>query len=178
MAADRAAWLAVMQQDAERLAQLLRAPAVTREQRQAARALLWQAFALLEAAAGEAEAQPTEPALQQTLRDLEQLRKDLGDLAPHGIRALHRVWIRSPLPERLLLPAASRATAHLTRAVERHFAAAVALTPQRMAWFEKRCAQADPTRVAVVRQPEDAKTSRLSGSEVVLLVKKGPSRFS
>lgn len=178
MAGERAAWLAVLQHDAERVAQLLRQPLASREQRQAARAQLWQAFALLEAPAGDDAAAATDADVAKTLHDLEMLRTALGDRSPAGIRPLQRVWIRSPLPERLVLPVSARGTDQLARAVARHFTAAVALTAQRLAWFEKRCAQADPTRVAMVRQPEDAKTSRLSATELALLVKKGPSRFS
>lgn len=167
-----------MQQDAACVAQLLRGPGVSREQRQAARSQLWHAFALLQAQERDDAPQSTDQEFLDALMNLEALRTRLGDRAPWGVRKLHEVWIRSPMPERLLLPASARSTAHLTRAVERHFAATVALTAGRLAWFDKRCAQADPTHVAVVRQPDDAKTSRLSGSELSLLVKKGPSRFS
>ena len=170
------AWLSVLQADAEQIGALLGQGRVAREQRQTTRARLWQAFALLEQAG---QGQAVEPVALTDLRaDLEALRRSVGDGWPAGILPLQQVWIRKPLPPRLTLPACARATHRLVRLVEGHFAAAVALTPQRLDWFDRRCGQADPTHVAQVRQPDDAKTSRLSTSEMALLVKKGPSRFS
>lgn len=176
MSAHVQAWLSVLQADAEQIGSLLGGGRVARELRQAARAQLWQAFALVELAA---QGQAVAPDALRTLRDgLEQLRRSLGDGSPAGIRPLQQVWIRKPLPPRLVLPASARATQRLVQLVEGHFSAAVALTPARLDWFDRRCSQADPTHVAQVRQPDDAKTSRLSAGEMALLVKKGPSRFS
>lgn len=170
-------WRQVLAQDAAFVGTAVRSAGVDKGLRQKARAILWRAFALLEPPEVEEGAEPpptVEPGeILALLREVESLRHELGD-AGAGIRRLREVLIRTPHPEKPLPIEAARATERTARAVLRRFSVRVALDKKRMAWFEARCSEQDPTRVAKVRQP-DEKDNR---EPMELLVKKGQSRFS
>jgi hypothetical protein len=172
-------WRAVLAEDAAFVGAAVRSAQVDKGLRQKARTVLWQAYAILEPAevdetAGEVAAEPVQPAeLLALLHALAALRTELGD-AGAGIKRLQDVWIHKPHPERPLPIEAARATERTARTVVKHFTVRVAVDKKRMAWFEARCSEQDPTRVAKVRQP-DEKDNR---EPMELLVKKGHSRFS
>jgi hypothetical protein len=111
------------------------------------------------------------------------LRRELGDDRGAGVLRLRHVLIRKPMPERPRPIAAATITEGTARQVARHFSVRVAVDRRRLEWFEARCRDQDPTRVAKVRQPDDAakngQTVKKDARESLeLLVKRGPSRFS
>ncbi len=171
--------MAILADDAAFIAAAVRLPSVDKTLRQKARGLLWQAWALVQPPEPEPDADavatpPPEPSeILALLRTLMQLRIDLGD-AGAGIRPLRQVLLRKPHPERPLPIEAARATERTARGVLGHFAVRVGIDAKRLAWFEARCSEQDPTRVAKVRPP-DEKDNR---QPLELLVKKGQSRFS
>lgn len=188
------AWLELVEGDAHAIGERIKLPGTARELRQKARSLLWRAYALLDAVAaamaaaeGEASGLPIEaqgagpapdPNDARVLQaELESLRRDLGEKQGDGVRPLQQVWMRTPMPARLdfSLPSV-RLTETVVRSAHRHFRARVAMTAARLAWFDARCSeQTAPTRVATVRQPDTATSSRDS---LELLVKVGKSKFS
>jgi len=152
-----AAWLAILADDAAFIAAAVRLPNVDRHLRQKARGLLWQAWAVIQPTEPDPDLPslpPTEPAeLLALLRTLSQLRAELGD-AGAGIRPLWRVLLRKPHPERPLPIEAARATEQTARKVLEHFMVRVGIDAKRRAWFEARCSERDPTRVAKLAPPQ------------------------
>ncbi len=188
----RREWFEVLDQDARAVATLLRLPSAPKSARQSARMCLGRAAQLLETLAGtpeDEEAPATDgeaPPERVEIGDAEVLalvlalaahRRSLGDHRT-GLRPLREVWRRSPLPERLQQPLCARRVLALVTAIDGRFNATMALSAERLGWFEKRCSEPDPTRVAKVRPPAAEASSRLDGSELELLVKAGRSRFS
>ncbi|MFZ4577270.1 MAG: hypothetical protein ACOYOB_02650 [Myxococcota bacterium] len=188
----RREWFEVLDQDARAVATLLRSPAAPKAARQSARACLGRAAQLLEpetatlVGAGNeptgGEAAPEHIEVSDTdvlalVLALADHRRGLGDHRA-GLRPLQEVWRRSPLPERLQLPLCANRVLALVVAIDGRFNATMALSAERLGWFEKRCSEPDPTRVAKVRPPDAEASSRLDGSELELLVKAGRSRFS
>lgn len=188
----RREWFEVLDQDARAVARLLRSPAAPKTARQSARACLGRAAQLLETQAEHLDGDGGEPASDEVtaghveVSDADVLalvlaladhRRSLGDHRA-GLRPLREVWRRSPLPERLQLPLGASRVLALVVAIDGRFNATMALSAERLGWFEKRCSEPDPTRVAKVRPPDAEASSRLDGSELELLVKAGRSRFS
>lgn len=165
---------AVAQADAARLAQLLQQGKVARELRPSARALLAEAWRAL----SEPEEPSTPPVAAAVIaglaRDLEAMLRQCGDDHGAGARPLQQVRVARPLPDRVAVPPSARQTESLARAVGDHFRARVALTADRLAWFETRSSQQPPTQVATVKQP-DGEPER---ADLELLRKAGKSKFS
>lgn len=185
--------VAILRLDAARVAELVAKPGRDKGLRQRARQALWKAYAVLEAhERAEALAEPgvdlddptlaaeeplPEPAeILAILQELERLLRQMGDAAGAGARPLREVLVRQPMPERVPLPASAVVTGHLTRQVEGHFRVRVALTPSRLKWFDARCNESDPTRIATVRQPESKTGDEREALE--LIHKNGRTRFS
>lgn len=182
--APAAALRAVLQVDAERLGGLLRVGRGDKPARQAARAALataWQFLAVQDSVDGEAGEQTAAATSSSDLADLrsacalvEASLRQFGDDRGAAVRPLQQVRVARPMPDRVAVPPSSRQTDALVRCVDQHFKAHVALTPERVKWFDDRAAQMAPTRVAEVKPP-DAEQER---QDLELLRKAGKSKFS
>ncbi|MBM4344410.1 MAG: hypothetical protein FJ100_13660 [Deltaproteobacteria bacterium] len=184
-----AALRAVLGTDAQRLGELLQSGVGDKLARQAARAALvaaWHQLASMDdvEAQGDSgtgalpQALPDRPADPQGLRTacalVEASLRQLGDDRGAAVRPLQQVRVARPLPDRVAVPPSSRQTDALARSVDRHFKARVALTPERIKWFDDRAAQTPPTRVAEVKPPEGEQERQ----DLELLRKAGKSKFS
>lgn len=189
MTALPADWLALLQADAARLSTLVQSAALDKDSRQAVRALLWRVYVAVEPPAAEdadgvdaapeggpATAPPLDPdTAWALLRELEAWLRRLGDDRGAGAKKIKDVRVQKPLAERVAVPPSSRQTQHLAAAVDGHFRTRLALTDQRLAWFEARVAPAAPTSVATVKPPAEADAERL---DLELLRKAGRTKFS
>lgn len=174
-------WLEVLRADAAFVAGALssptslRDPGGLRDLRPAARTALWQAYAYLEPADDADPAALTAEGLWQATQALADLRRQLGDDRGAGARPIAEVWLRTPFPERpQVIAGALRAEVSLERLTAR-WRVRVAIDRERLAWFEARCQESNPTRVATVRAPSTEQSNR---DALELLVRKGPSKFS
>ncbi len=188
---------AVLQQDAELIGVASRQPGHDKTIRQQARQWLWAVWTLLQP---EDEGQQSEelkvvgadqppvpdavpsPADETRLTALlalvaqgEQLLKGLGHGRGQGIRALKHVLIHQPFPERPRLTACATLAQNHARRIAGHFELPMGIDEKRLTWFEQRCKEQNPTRVAMVRAPAAEGDQRES---LEFLVKKGQSRFS
>jgi hypothetical protein len=180
-------WLEVLRADAAFVAEALRTsasrlpagampdPEVLRELRAPARTALWQAYAYLEPADDADPTSLTADGLWQATQALASLRRQLGDDRGAGAKPIAEVWVRTPFPERpQVIAGARRAEGSLERLTAR-WRVRVAVDRDRLAWFEARCQESNPTRVATVRAPSTEQSNRDS---LELLVRKGPTKFS
>jgi len=179
---------AALQADAAMLAEYVRNPGVDKLIRQEIRSVLWQVHAALfppepepddesEQSGEAAEAQPAVPDAAQLSALLAQtgaLLRQLGDDRGKGARRIGDLRIAEPLPDRVMVPPSSRQTDKLAQTVQRHFRARMALTDERLGWFEQRTQQNSPTSIATVKQPE-GDADRL---DLELLRKAGRTKFS
>jgi hypothetical protein len=188
-------WLALLQADATRLGALVQQAVLDKAERQTVRALLWRVYAAVEAATpatadddgdltAEARPEPPTPAAPPglhraaavaLLRELEGWLRRLGDDRGAGAKRLRDVRVQKPLADRVRLPPSARQTQHLAAAVDGHFRTRLALTDERLAWFEARVAPAAPTSVATIKPPAETDTERL---DLELLRKAGRTKFS
>ncbi len=172
-------WCEVLAHDARAVALLLRGATVDKGLRQHGRQLLFQTGTWLQPAEQESDAleqpAPDPQKLLALLLQLQSLRHDLGDDRGRAALPIGKLWIRKPLWQWIEPMASSRQTEALCAAIAQRFRTVVALSPARMAWFEARCAQQDPTRIATVRAPKSDQSSRDS---LELLVRAGKSKFS
>lgn len=164
--------------DADRLAALVKHGPMDKAQKPAARALLWRLWAVL-TPHPEDDGAPATPLvalaeLAALAAEVEALLRLVGDDKGAGAWPIKALRIASPLPDRVTVPPSARQTDKLARAVARHFAPVLALTTERLDWFENRCKRSAPTSVATVRQPE-AEADR---QPLELLHKAGKSKFS
>lgn len=173
----------VLQLDAERLGNLLRQGAGDKAARQAGRAALaaaWHVLAEQEATDADAVVESVTPkaAALAELRGacalVEGSLRQLGDDRGAAARPLQQVRVARPMPDRVAVPPSSRQTEALATQIDRHFKARVALTPERIKWFDDRAAQTPPTRVAEVKPPEGEQERQ----DLELLRKAGKSKFS
>lgn len=175
-------FVAVLQADAARLAELLKADHVDKATRQAVRSVLWRVFAVLtpppedeaEVPAAPEQNVPTPAVLLELVREVETWLRKLGDDRGSGAKKIKDVRVQRPLADRVAVPPSSRQTQKLADAVGDHFKTRIALTDERLQWFEGRVAPSAPTAVATVKQPE-GDADRL---ELELLRKAGKSKFS
>lgn len=172
-------WCEVLAQDAQAVALLLRGTGVDKALRQHGRQLLFQTGIWLQPLEQQNDTpeqpEPDPQKLLGLLLQLQLLRHDLGDDRGHGAWPIGKLWIRKPLWQWIEPMPSSRQTDALCAAIAQRFRTVVALSPARMAWFEARCAQQDPTRIAMVRAPKSDQSSRDS---LELLVRAGKSKFS
>ncbi|MBI5609802.1 MAG: hypothetical protein HY902_13100 [Deltaproteobacteria bacterium] len=179
--------VAALHADAAKLAEYARGPAIDKALRQEIRGVLWQVHSALfppepepdeVAPAPDApDAEPAGPDLAQVGALLAQtgtLLRQLGDDRGKGARRIGDMRIAEPLPDRVMVPPSSRQTDKLAQTVQRHFRARMALTDERLGWFEQRTQQNSPTSVATVKQPE-GDADRL---DLELLRKEGRTKFS
>lgn len=167
--APRHALAVLVESDARRLATLISQGGGSREVRKRARGALNRAFA----------ADPTLDALGwvEVLQGLAEALRELGDGALDATLPVGQVWVRKPMPERLMRPrVAWRLTAQGTAIYDR-CNPRLALSEARIEWFEVRCNVQSPGRLRPVR-PSEAKREPLSGSEFEFLHKRGKSPFS
>ncbi len=169
----------IVQGDARRLGELVQTGGLDKLLRPVARNLLWRVWALLDPPQpDDGNDEPMAPVSLGQLRalaiELESLLRQLHDDRGAGARPIKDMRVATPMPDRVAVPPSARQTDNLARAVDRHFKTRVALTAERLAWFEARTGQTPPTTVAVVKQPEaDAERQDLE-----LLRKAGSSKFS
>lgn len=160
---------ALVESDARRLAGLVAAGGGSKEARKRARGAMGRAFA-------------ADPALDAAgwvavIAELAGALRELGDGALDAARPIGQVWVRKPMPERLMRPrVAWRLTAQGSAIYDR-CNPRLALSEDRIAWFEVRCNVESPGRLRPVR-PSEAKREPLSGSEFEFLHKRGKSPFS
>ncbi|MSP90308.1 MAG: hypothetical protein EXR79_00645 [Myxococcales bacterium] len=170
---------AIARADAEAIAALVHLGGIGKAVKARARAVLWRAFEALEPARpdGDDDVGPmaAPPDWRGLALELEFVRTLCGDRAPAGVRRLQSVRIARPFPDRIRAIPSSVQTDHLARRVAGRFRLSVALTAERLAWFEARSSKESPTHVATVRQPDTSKESRDS---LELLVRAGRSKFS
>ncbi len=182
--------VAALHADAAKLAEYARNPGVDKAVRQEIRTVLWQVHTALfppesdEPAAPEAPptAEETAPAaagpdpaqITALLAQTGALLRQVGDDRGKGARRIGDFRIAEPLPDRVMVPPSSRQTDKLAQSVQRHFRARMALTDERLGWFEQRTQQNSPTSVATVKQPE-GDADRL---DLELLRKAGRTKFS
>lgn len=182
--------VAALHADAAKLAEYARNTAVDKLVRQEIRTVLWQVHTTLfppepdqgdEAepdAATEAMDQPPpgpDPAqIAALLAQTGALLRQVGDDRGKGARRIGDLRIAEPLPDRVMVPPSSRQTDKLAQTVQRHFRARMALTDERLGWFEQRTQQNSPTSIATVKQPE-GDADRL---DLELLRKAGRTKFS
>lgn len=160
---------ALVESDARRLAARIATGAGAKEARKRARAALNRAFA--------APADLDTPGWVEVIAEVAAALRELGDGAVDATLPIGRVWVRRPLPERVMRPlVATRLTAQGSRIYDR-CNPRLALSEARVEWFETRCNVESPARLRPVRAPE-AKREPLSGSEFEFLHKRGKSPFS
>ena len=172
----------LLRDDAEAVAGLLRQRRGDREQRREARALLAASFALMPAPSGEdPDATPTAPdpeALLAAALAMARTRRALGDDARSSAWPIGKLWIRAPMPQRLLTLVFVAQRERLVAAIEQKLDVPLALSEARIAWAEARCNVEQPGVVREVRTADSPESERLLASELELLRKRGRSRFS
>ncbi|GEM_PF-2634359 len=179
---DQDALVAVVRADAERVARLLRSKAVDAKARRRARPVLMRAFAATDREDVEGDDE-TAAALDlvellDAAADLQEARRELGDGALDATRPLKDVWIRTPMPDRVLpLVFVDRRT-RFVAAVQERVDVNMAIDDERIAYFEARCDVKQPGMVKPIVERTDAEGERLLSSELELLRKRGRSRFS
>ena len=160
---DAAPLRAVLDADLAQLA--ARWAELPRPARPAARSLLWRGYRAI------ADARVARSSLCDVAAAVAGLLRSLP--APALLPA-YRMRPRPPWPQ-ILRPTlvGDRAAAWQTR-LDRRWRVPVALSPERLAWFDQRVAARAPTQVATVRQPTEAG----SRDALELVHKRGRSRFS
>jgi len=157
----------------------MRAGRVPKSRRADARALLMHLF-LVAAPPDESDAGATTHA-----SDLAKIRADLraaDDLArgpdPRSpARRFFEMTLRRPMPSRWY-PVTSSSVQHLATSVWRAAHPPLALTRERLDWFDERVSKANPGLIKPVREPKSETPDGVPNrAEYELLRKKGPSRF-
>ena len=179
--------------DAEHVGGLLRARSGPKAMRRQARGLLARAFAILHDSAGQgsgemsesAEAPPSPPTadlqpaeLLALVGELQQARAALGDNYRRAAWRIGKLWVRTPMPERLLPLCHVRRRAKLVAAIQRRLDMPLALSDERIQWMQDRCNIEQPGVVRGVRESDNPESERLLASELELIRKRGRSRFS
>ncbi len=176
-----AALVAILQQDAELIADLARLRRGERADRLAARLLLARVYAVLEPpeAAQPTSADGPDPvALAAIALEAAALRRRLAGPGWQILRPIGEVWIREPYPEFFMQPSGATAAQRLAAQREAQFSLKLALNDQRVGWMEKRCTATQPGLLRPVRTPKTGEGNRLGASELELLRKRGRSKFS
>lgn len=160
-----------LDEDGRTLADALRGRGGDRDARRLARAALAEAFAV---AGGE------ESSVEELIRVLRGLREAAEALAGRplpAIRPLAEVWVRRPMPDRILRPRTAAAVTALGDRIASRMSPPMALSEERIAWMEARCAIEAPGLVRPIRS-NPGEGDKLVGGEVELLRKRGRSPFS
>ena len=176
-----AALVAILQEDAERIAALARLRRGERADRLAARLLLARVYAVLEPLAVDHPTSADAPdpvALAAIAVEVAALRRRLAGPGWQILRPIGEVWIREPYPEFFMRPSGATGAQRLATQREAQFSLKLALNDQRIAWMEKRCTADQPGLLRPVRTPKAGDGHRLGASELELLRKRGRSKFS
>lgn len=192
MTAELTELLAWVADDGRHLAELLRQRAGDRGWRRRGRAVLVRAFSVVDAAAPAGERAAGDRAegddglgalslveVTGILREIDDVRVALADPQTPGLRRLAKVRIQRPLREGLQIGRAAAGVEGLVRRIEGRTTVPMAMDDTRLAWFETRCAAAEPGLLRPIRPQDPAGSGeRLSTSELELIRKRGRSRYS
>ncbi len=173
----------VMVADAEAIALLLRQRRGDKVTRRKARAVLAQAFAVIDR--GDRH-QEDEQRMQPVGRNealsvqvtMQAARRALGDDYRSAVRRIADVWIRKPLPVRVMTLVFDAQRQRMLARMQARAHVPLALNDERVDWIERRCQAEQPGVVREVRPAANADSDRLLASELELIRKRGRSRFS
>ena len=180
MTALPASLLEMIASDAEAIAALLKQRRGERAQRRTARALLAKTFSLLERLESPPEA-TQQPKLHEALETQAELQRTHALLAAgraRGIRRIGDVWVRTPMPVRILPLWHVLRRDRMVNVLVAKGELPLALSEARVDWMEQRCQVEQAGVVRPVRSRQDEQSERLLASELELLRKRGRSRFS
>ncbi len=186
MAADASALRGLLEEDARRLAELLRhrhGPRATRQRARTALQRAWQQLAQADPEPGQAPSEAGTSGSDTADADLINAQAELASLRRHldqagwaaAIWPIGRLLLRRPLPERFRIPASVRSRDGLIARLVRRAEVDLAISDARVQYMEERCGGGPKVRVRGIREGD---ANRLPDSNFELLRKKGQSRFS